>query len=536
MSHKLTRRQILKAGLGLSQLGLLGAFGLLDNPFARAEGRPDNAPSRIVTLYVHGGWMPIYAFCPLNAQQIMDLIPEPTTESGEPAFFTPADIRNLDGTGDAPDPDDPSLMRLRTPHLWDETSLSAGMGDARQSTAPHMWAYREYELYKRLSVVHGIDMKTASHEAGIVSAMCGAAGSSYRAPAMHSVVAAKLYDEFKSKRPLPAVALGQAPVPVALDLAPYGSPTILPNLDAVQFALSERPDNAWKGLRNRTTQDVPDYSNAITTPIGINPMERRALDRIRAISANAGSASDAYLESMYGMYSTVSQQLAQDVIAMVEAQKGWENLPHPHWIAENWTPYGIMHGRGISSDSGQGYANIFNLALRLMKADVTSAISIRLRGVGNFYFDNHGDGHRQQFLHNRSILDCIGRFLGEMQATMLPDGKSLLDDTLVLVFSEFARTWPRSGSCDHWPITSTLFAGGNVIPNRMLGSYDYSNLRPTSTGPNGGSLSIVEEGESSAKMRPPTSADVVYSALAGMGIHDHFIPGGAGTIQGLFYS
>ncbi len=536
MSRKLSRRQILKAGLGLSQLGLLGAFGMLDSRRALAEERPANAPSRILTLYVHGGWMPIYAFCPLDASQIQELLPEPTTESGEPAFFRPEDIKNLDGTGDAPDPNDPGISRLRVPHLWDESSLSASMGDARSGTAPHLWAYREYKLYERMSAVHGIDMKTASHEGGIISAMCGAAGSSYRAPAIHSVVAARLYEEFKSSRPLPAVALGAAPVPVALDLAPYGSPTVLPNLDTIQYSLSERPDTAWKGLRNRDTQDVPDFSNAITTPIGVNPMERYTLDRIRSIAQNAGTASDAYLESMYDMYSSVSTQLAQDVISMVEAQNGWENLPHPHWINSGWSPYGIMHGRGISSDAGGSYANVFNLALRLMKADVTSAISIRLRGVGNFYFDNHGDGHAQQFLHNRSIMDCIGRFMGEMQATRMPDGKSLLDDTLVLVFSEFARTWPNSNTCDHWPITSTFFAGGNIIPNRMLGNYDFTGLSPNSTGPNGGALSIIDEGESEAKMRPPTSADVVYTALASMGIHNHFIPGGAGTIQGLFES
>lgn len=536
MSQRISRRKILKAGLGLSQLGLLGAFGLLDGSKAYAKPRPDNAPSRILTLYVHGGWMPIYAFCPLTGEQIMTLLPEPTTEAGEPAFFRPADIRNLDGSGDAPDPDDPNISRLRVPHLWDEASLSTGMGDARSGTSPHLWAYREYELHKRMSVVHGVDMKTASHEGGLISAMCGAAGNTYRAPAIHSVVAAKLYEEFKSSRPLPAVALGQGPVPVALDLAPFGSPTVLPNLGAVQYALSERPDNAWKGLRNRQIQDVPDFTNAVTTPIGINPMERHTLDRIRSISQNANSASDAYLESMYGMYQSVSQQLSQDVIGMVEAQQGWEHLPHPHWINSGWTPYGIMHGNGIASDSGGNYANVLNLALRMMKADVTSAISIRMQGVGNFYFDNHGDGHAQQFLHNRSTMDCIGRFLGEMQATPMPNGKSLLDDTLVLVFSEFARTWPGSNTCDHWPITSTFFAGGNIIPNRMLGSYDYTGLSPKSTGPNGGPLSVIDEGETAPKMRPVTSADVIYTALASMGIHNHFIPGGVGTIQGLYQS
>lgn len=536
MKTNITRRQLLKASLGLAQLGLLGSFGMLGRS-ARASGRPEGAPSRIVTLYVQGGWMPIYAFCPLTPTEILERLPTPGTESGEPAFFTPEQVRNLDGTGDAPDPQDPSIQRLRVPHLWDEASLSAGMGDPRNGTAPHMWAYREYGLHDNVSVVHGIDMKTASHEGAVVSAMCGAAGSSYRAPAIHSVVAERLYNEFKDVRPLPAVALGaRAPVPVALDLAPHGSPTILPNLDALQYSLSERPDTAWRGLRDRSPRDVLDYSGAVATPIGINQLEGHMLDRVRAISSNANSASDAYLESMYEMYKGVSGQLARDVISMVEAQTGWENLPHPHWINSGWTPYGLMHGRGITSDSGTGYANLFNLALRLMKADVTSAISIGLRGVGDFYFDNHGHGHPTQFLHNRSMLDCIGRFIGEMKATIMPDGRSLLDDTLVLVFSEFARTWPGSNTCDHWPITSTVFAGGPVWPNRMIGGYDFTGIPLTGTGPNGAALSIIDEGESEAKMRPPTSADVVYTALSGMGIHDHFIPGGAGTIQGIFQS
>lgn len=532
MKMKLTRRQLLKASLGAAQLGLLGSFGLLRG--ARADQRPDNAPSRLVTIYVSGGWMPIYAFCPLNSQQILERLPEPTTTSGEPAFYRPEDIKNIDGSGDAMDPDNPAFQRLRVPHLWDEANLSMGMEDRRSNTAPHMWAYKHYELYKNLNIVHGIDMKTAAHEGAIISAMCGAAGSSYRAPAIHSVVAARLFEEFKNTRPLPAVSIGRAPVPVALDMAPEGSPTILPNLNALQYALSERTDTAWKGLRDRKTRDVLDYSGAVTTPIGLNTVENHVLDRVRSISKNANTASDAYLESMYQMYQGVSQQLARDVMTMVEGQKGWEHLPHPYWIPSNWTPYGLMHGRGINSDSGTGYASTFNLALQLMKADVTSAISIGLRGVGDFYFDSHGDGHPIQFLHNRSLLDCIGRFLGEMKATPLGNGKTLLDDTLVLVFSEFARTWPKSNTCDHWPITSTMYAGANVWPNRMIGNYDFTDIPINGTGPNGAAISIVDEGETEAKMRPPTSADMVYTALAGMGIHNHFIPGGAGTIEGVF--
>lgn len=535
MKTKLTRRQLLQAGLGASQVALLGSWGLLGSNQARANSGADR-PTRLLTIWVDGGWMPAYAFCPLSPEVIRERLPQPGTSSGEPIFFTPEQLRNLDGSGDALDPDDPSFQRLRVPHMWDEEALSAGMGDGRDQTSPHMWAYREYGLHENLSVVHGVDMKTAAHKGGLISAMCGAAGASYRAPAIHSVVGARFYDRYKDTRPLPVVSLGQAPVPVPLNMAPNGSPSVLSSLNDLQYSLSERPDLAWENLRHRKVQDVPDFRRAIVTPVGVNEMDTRVLDRIRGMAGNANKPTDAFMESMFDMYKGVSSQLAQDIITAVSQQKGWEHQPHPHWVNPSWSPYGIMHGRGISSDSGSGYATVFDLALQLMKADVTSSISIGLRGQGNYRFDAHGDGHPGQFLHNRSLLDCIGRFLGELKATPIGGGRTMLDDTQVLIFSEFARTWPTSGTCDHWPITSTIFAGGCVQPNRMIGNYDFTGLSPRATGPNGAPISIVDEGETDPKMRPPTSADVVYTALHGLGIDDHFIPGGAGTIQGVLSS
>ncbi|MBL4637057.1 MAG: DUF1501 domain-containing protein [Kofleriaceae bacterium] len=120
-----------------------------------------------------------------------------------------------------------------------------------------------------------------------------------------------------------------------------------------------------------------------------------------------------------------------------------------------------------------------------------------------------------------------------MKATPAPNGNgTLLDDTLVMVFSEFSRTWPNSGTCDHWPITSTVFAGGGITGNRMIGGYDFSGMAANTTGPRGAAVDVIEEGGDAAN-RAPRSADIVHTALKILGIDDFFIPGGSAEIVGV---
>ncbi len=101
---------------------------------------------------------------------------------------------------------------------------------------------------------------------------------------------------------------------------------------------------------------------------------------------------------------------------------------------------------------------------------------------------------------------------------------TLLDETLVVIFSEFGRTWPSGG--DHWPYTSVALLGGNIEGNRQIGNYDVPK------GAVGVPVKIVEEG-STAVERVPTSADVCSTIYNALGARDHFIPGGFGEIQGV---
>ena len=107
--------------------------------------------------------------------------------------------------------------------------------------------------------------------------------------------------------------------------------------------------------------------------------------------------------------------------------------------------------------------------------------------------------------------------LAEMAMTPLSNGKSLLDDTLVLVTSELGRSFPMSGSCDHWAYNSYLVAGGGVHPNRMCGGYDVDTGNSTALGFPGLPVALVDM-DGNTTVRVPTSEDMVYTALALFGI------------------
>lgn len=527
---KTTRRRILQASLGAGQLALLGAAGFRSRR-VHAGGAGDH-PTRLLTIYARGGWMPELFFTPLDAAEITAKIPEPTQFLGEPTFFTPAEVRNIDGTGDDPDPDDPTLKRIRVPHLWDEAALAAGGIDPQNgATSPLGYAWRHGELWTRASILHGIDVGTAAHESGQVSMFCGLAGPKFRSPALHAWVAESFADAFPH-RPLQSVSVGQGPIAYPVSLGPAATPTRIASSASLEATLSERSDNAWAGLRDRT--DHPQFafdSLPMAETIPTNAMDEHVLRRSRRLFGTVNAGTDAFYEDFYDTYATVSKQLALDLVSQLEQTTGWENFT-PAWAVPSGgpPPYGVKFGFANGSDSGSGYSEQFGLALKLFKADLCSAISLRVTGVENFDYDTHaGDlGPPQQFLQVRALLEEVGRLLHEMAATPAGNGKSLLDDTLVLVFSEFSRTWPGT-ACDHWPATSVVMAGGGIMGNRQIGGFD---LDVESYSPLGKSIPLVDEGGDGI-VRMPRSADVIYTSLKVLGVEDFFIPGGPAEIVGV---
>jgi len=530
------RRHLLKMGLGASQLAMLDGMGLLTRN-ARAD--VTNGPKRLLTLYLPGGWQPWWLFPPLAASEINRMLPTQRNELGEACYFRGDQVANLDGSGDAGA--DTATPRIRTPRLWHETMMSAGTLPPQGTPLPSNtsvfsselgWSWAHHRLWENTCIVHGFDVQTASHESGTISSMCGVPGADYRSPAVHSVVANALFNTYGDARPLPCVSIGGAPIPNPLSLSAHGSPTRMDSVGSVGEALSQRNTYAWTGVTRQARAQTL-FGGGARPDVSTTLIEQHGINRARALRGRTSAGTDALLQQLHDGMLRTSSLLARDVTSILEGTEGVPlNAAIPFWAPkreykENYFSLNLGYSQA-GGDGAEWYPEL-DLALRLMKTDMASAISVTIPSILDGKLDTHG-ADANQFPRVFSCHEIVGRFLGLMKDTPTAGGRTLLDDTLVMVFSEFSRTW--NGNSDHWPITSVAFAGGGIQTNRMLGGYATENLDPFALGYMGKPLAVHEE-SGEMRTRATTSADVIHTALRVMGVEQFFIPGGSGEIMGV---
>jgi hypothetical protein len=516
----------MKSTLGMGQVALLSRLGS-----GRVHAQPaGQGPDKLLTLFLPGGWMSLFAFCPLSAQEIDAVIPAPFMENGEPIFFASSQVGALDGTSGGGG----AFPALRTPRLWSAAELAAGQPDPRASTSPHGWSWVQHRLWENAVAIHGVDQMTAAHAAGQVSAMCGVASSEFKAPSLQALAAHHLFERFPD-RPIPSVWIG-GPSPAALALRSEAAPMRVTSFNDLAFLFSDRHARPWGGLRAADVGvrlPATAFNGSPVQGLTLNPIEDRVSRRARALRGMTNGATDGALEQLHDNMLGVSRLLARDVTTTLEKTKGVERLPRPFWAPATGGTFAV-DAKGFGSDAGTTWDAHFNLALRLLKADVATSVAVNCPGVSNYGFDNgHSQGHRVQFAQVRATFDVIGRLLGEMKATPgRAAGRTLLDETLVVVLSDFARTWPSSApTSDHWPANTVILAGGGLQPNRMVGGYAVNVATPKAQGFDG---KPVEIQEATGKVtRRPRSADVITTALAVLGVRGVRIPGGNGEILGV---
>lgn len=514
---------MLKWAIGAGQLGLLDRFNLLRSGTARAAS-PD-APSRLCVLYIPGGFRPQFHFWPMEDADVDQVVPTPGSFAGEPVFFRKENLVDLAPANGAYKP-------LRTWRSWDAMNPAN-----RTNFSPMMYGYTHFDLMNQVSVLHGVDQGTADHGSAFVSAMCGVASPDFRAPALHAVAANFLHTRFASTRPLPFVVVtNERGTPVAQGLPSHAAPVRVPSLEALVPQLSDDPmDNPWwTGLDMRAaTPELGIRGEQLGSMLSATKVEQYSMKQPGKLLGRSNAKVDSFLESLHGSLRSVSRVLAADVVSVLEAQKGIDALVtnRPAYMA-NYFNQPFTYTFGLANFHMTTMEPRLDMALRLLKADVTSAVHVAFP----LDFDTHsGLGQAFSCAHGRAQMDIVARFLGELKLTPAPGlpGKTLLDDTLVVVVSEFGRSWASangSGGFDlpdnHHPYTSVMFAGGNVAGNRQVGSYDRRGF--------GVPVELVEE-NGQPSTRVPRSADAVTTAMRMLGLefHEFFIPGGYGEVVGL---
>lgn len=524
----LTRRDLFKLALGASQVALLSRFGLR----AVRAGNPEG-PTKLLSIWIDGGVHWESFFAPLTRAGIEKFIPAP---SGGliPWGYSPAQVRNYDGT--AADLESTAAVRaLRGPIYFnpadpaDSTNPIPGTGNA-QIYRPYgyIWADPAYKLFAKAALLVGADQGTAAHASGIVASMSGVAGATFRAPAVQAVVANAMAARFPD-RPIPNVTLGGIP-PAALGLPALANPSALVDMKSVAPTLSDSRDSAWLGLRARTA--IPDVNFDGGPAGGTLPatlVDQAILEATRAERGKSTAGTDTLLGQLYDTYRGVSRTIARDILGVLGKIKGWEKLPADPRYPINWT---ACIGRADTCGNGSA-TGPYDFALQLLKSDLVTSITLRATSINNFAFDTHSAGGPQTHAnHLRIAMEEIGRVIVELGLTPSSrgGGRTLLDDTLVYVYSDFGRTFPRQGS-DHHPATCAILAGGNTVGNQMIGGYDEA----MNGSPMGAPVGIIEESGERAK-RTPRAQDIAATVLRSFALEpgkDFFIPGGYGVFDGV---
>lgn len=540
---KLSRRGFLALGVGATQMALLGRYGFRS---ARA-GAPSGGPTKLLTLYVRGGLSHEQIWGVLSDEGIARYIPAPTG-NGSPYFYNAAMVKNYDGTTG----NDGPYRKIRGPIWWNpddpadnrQTVNPASGGTQRHVPWGYAWVTKQLSpqaVYERTAMIHGIDQGTAAHESGVVASFCGIAGGEFAAPAVPAVIANAMLDRFPD-RALPSVAIGNAPAPVALSTPAHPmsaavAPMYLNNAASLVYTISDRPDAAWEGLRTRTEVEELRFDG---TPTGgtvpLTAVDAQVLKATRGLRGMSTTGTDAFLQEVHDTYAGASRSLARDLVDTITSTPGAEHLP----TAMPWAPGNRRFGWTLGlADGGSDteWDDRFDLALRLLKSDLTTSVTVRISGAENLDFDTHGGPSSLHINHLRGTFDVVARLIIEMMltpSTTQPD-KTLLDDTVVQIFSEFGRTFSQpTGGTDHHPATTMILIGGTIRGNRMIGGYD--ETIPGS--PLGVPVEIIniEEGPGSVSSRVPRAADAAATVYRAFGLEagrDFFIPGGYGEVKGV---
>jgi hypothetical protein len=126
-----------------------------------------------------------------------------------------------------------------------------------------------------------------------------------------------------------------------------------------------------------------------------------------------------------------------------------------------------------------GFGNSLILARNLLQADAGTRFILASHGGWDHHSDIYRENTRSHQVLIRELDQALGNVIRDLDSTPSRhrEGRTLLDDTLVIAMSEFGRvpgpiTETRKGREHHIKVHSGVFAGGGVTRGAVIGRTD----------------------------------------------------------------
>jgi uncharacterized protein (DUF1501 family) len=314
-------------------------------------------------------------------------------------------------------------------------------------------------------VVNGVQVRSFVHTDCIKRVMTGS--PSETTPDMGAVAAYELAPEL----PVPYLALG--PQARSGPLAAITGRTGTTN----QIMALVDPEQAYSGLRGYTADP------------GMQPTGRES-DLVQAFLA-AGAERMRATRGQRGY----NQRRIEDFVKSLERADRMARFV-----------------RDGASFGGREYTLALDVQVPLAVQALRDGLSHTALLQSGYSWDTHTMNTQQSDYHQGLYTSL------DMLMTQLQEG-DLLDDTMVMVFSEMGRT-PKlneQAGKDHWPVTSCMFLGAGVRGNRVLGG---------TTDELGAMSMSLETGALDVRGKQLQSGNLVAGVLDAVGVDtEAYLPG-----------
>ena len=413
--EQITRRSALRAALGLSAVGISSRLGLPSIARAAEEVRSER---RFVFCYFRGGW-----------DQLLFLDPrDPAADGGRYAdrnrALTLTDARYASIT-DNHEGFEPSVIRAG--------NLTFGPATEK----PGQKTPRLTKHADRIAILRGMNMGTLGHEIGYRYFLTGRfpLGSAARGTSVATECAAFA----GSRLPIPVLALGLE-------------------------AYNESYPGAYSAMRVERIDDL-----LLVLDRGKELLEKDPVEDALAEFAHRSSscAVDVYDRTGFLARMREADEGARVTLASRLTQRFRFVTSDDAESALVRQTYGIQRG---DADSPGARAALASLAI---KQGIAQCVSVALVSSLDTHFQANA-GHAARLYPG---INALAALIDDLATSEAPEalqkngGRTWLDHTTILAFSEFARTpvFNLTGGRDHHLASSCLLAGAGIAGNKIVG-------------------------------------------------------------------